>query len=216
MKPRDFLVIGLGRFGVSLALKLQDLGHSVVAADRDSESVQEWSSLLPDTVCLDSTDENALREIGVEAFSTAVVAIGDDFESSVLTTSLLKDLGVKHVVCKALTDRQKQILIKVGADTVVQPEVEAGQRLATEIASRGRILERMVLEPGLSVSEVKCPASLVGLSLAQSDLRRKHGLNVVALRGARTKALPGPDVVFEEGDWLVVMGRDQDIAALHG
>ncbi len=214
MKGRDYLVVGLGRFGVSLALKLQELGHSVVGADRDAEVVQEWSGVLPDCVCLDTTDEGALRELGVEAFATAVVAIGDDFESSVLTTSLLKDLGVKQVVCKALNARQKQILIKVGADAVVQPEVEAGQQLATQLASRGRVVERMELEPGLSVTELRCPERLIGQTLAQSDLRRQHGLTVVAIRGSRTKTLPGPDETLQPGDLLVVIGKDQDVAGL--
>jgi trk system potassium uptake protein TrkA len=210
----EYLVVGLGRFGFSLALKLHELGHRVLGIDSDAQLVQEAAGQLPDTVCLDATEEAALREVGAEYFQTAVVAIGDSFENSVLATSLLKELGIPQVLCKALTRRQQQILLKVGADAVVLPEHDAGVRLATELSSKGRVLERLELEPGLSVSEVTCPARLHGRTLVQLDLRRRLGLTVVAIKGQRNCTLPGPDEQLKSGDVLVVIGRDSDIAAL--
>jgi len=210
----EFLVVGLGRFGFSLVLKLNELGHRVLGVDSDPALVQEAATQLPDTVCLDATDEAALREVGAEYFETAVVAIGDSFESSVLVTSLLKELGIRQVLCKALSHRQQQILLKVGADGVVLPEHEAGVRMATELSSKGRVLERLELQPGISVSETTCPPQLQGRSLVELDLRRKLGLTVVAIKGQRNCTLPGPDTRLMAGDMLVVIGRDSDIAAL--
>ncbi|MEW6279489.1 MAG: TrkA family potassium uptake protein [Candidatus Eremiobacterota bacterium] len=212
--PEEFVVIGLGRFGSSLALKLTQMGHSVVAIDHDKKLVQELSVSLPGAVALDATDESALREIGIEYFDTAVVAIGDEFENNILITSLLKEIGIKHVVAKALTVRQQKILLRVGADQVVLPEHEAGLRLAMELGSPARILDRLELEPGISVSEVPCPPQLCGRSLGDLELRGNLGLTVVALKGQRTVHMPGAEVSLEAGDNLVVVGTDQDVARL--
>ncbi|MBT9586538.1 TrkA family potassium uptake protein [bacterium] len=204
----------MGRFGQSLAQKLLELGHTVLAVDSDAHLVQELSDQIPDIVVLNATEESALREVGAEYFGTAVVAIGDDFESNILVTALLKDLGIPQVWCKALSHRQRQILIKVGADKVVLPEHEAGIRLATELSNAGRVLERLELQAGVSVSEVACPAGLLGRSLAQLDLRRALGLTVVAIKGGRSLSLPAPDEVLLGGDRLVVIGNDCDVAKL--
>lgn len=210
----EYLIIGLGRFGFSLALKLQELGHTVMAIDRDPTVVQEASHKVPQVVALDASDEDALREIGGEYFQTAIVAIGDDFESNILITALLKELGIPRIISKALTFRQRQILQKIGADQVVLPEHEAGTRLAAQLASRGHLLERLELQPGVTLSEVQCPDKLLGKSLGQLDLRKKLGLSVVAIQGARQLALPGPDEIFQKGDLLVVIGKDRDVARL--
>lgn len=207
MARSEFLIVGMGRFGRSLASKLLELGHTVLAVDCDSQVVQEVSSQIPEVVALDATEEAALREIGSEYFKTAVVAIGDDFESSVLATSLLKNLGIGQVVCKALSFRQRQILLKVGADVVILPEHDAGVRLATELSASGRVLEQVDLQPGSSVRELPCPARLQGRTLAQIDLPRQLGLTVVAARGVR-----GPDEKLETGDRLILIGNDKDLA----
>lgn len=208
------MVVGLGRFGASLALKLTQLGHSVLAIDANSALVQDLSSDLPGAVALDATDEHALRELGVEYFETGIVAIGDDFENSVLATSLLKDMGVKRVICKAVTVRQQRILQRVGADLVVLPEHEAGERLAAELATPGKVLERLELQPGISVSEIMCPPQLVDRTLASLDLRRKLGVTVVAIKGPRSLVMPDPHESLQAGDLLVVIGTDADVARL--
>lgn len=210
----EFLIVGMGRFGQSLALRLLEFGHTVLAIDNDARLVQELSSQIPDIVTLNATEESALREVGAEYFGTAVVAIGDDFESNILVTALLKDLGIPQVWCKALSHRQRQILIKVGADQVILPEHEAGIRLATELSRAARGLERLELQAGISVSEVACPVALCGRSLAQLDMRRALGLTVVAIKGARCLSLPTPDEVLLSGDRLVVIGNDSDVARL--
>ena len=129
-KKPEFAVIGLGRFGTSLALTLVENGYVVLGIDRNRELVQSLADEITMTVALDATDEDALREVDISAYDTVVVAIGDDFESSILTTVTLKDLGVRQIVCKAQDERQSSVLLKVGADRVVLPESEAGERLA--------------------------------------------------------------------------------------
>jgi len=211
---QDYAVIGLGRFGSSLALKLVELGHSVLAIDRDRELVQQLSDDITQTVALDATDEGALRAIGIEEFDTAIVAIGNDFESNLLITVLLKEIGLPTVICKALNERQKSILLRVGANQVVLPEHEAGIRLARQL-SMPLVAGRFELEPGISISEVRCPEPLVGHSLGELDLPGQFGISVLVIKGARLRSAPADDEVLNAGDILVVMGPDAGIAKLH-
>lgn len=215
-KTLDYAVIGLGRFGASLALRLTELGNSVLAVDSDARAVQALADQLDNVVQADATNENALRELGIEYFETAAVAIGDDFENNILVTSSLKELGVKRVVCKALNVRQQRILLKAGADQVLLPETEAGVRLADELNSRARELTRVELEPGCHLQEMTCPPLLVGRSLGSLNLRARLGVVVVAVRGCRVLVLPPPGEVLQSGDILLLAGPDANLARLEG
>ncbi|MFN3373900.1 MAG: potassium channel family protein, partial [Chloroflexus sp.] len=130
----EFAVIGLGRFGRSVALNLIERGHTVLGIDRDPNIVQQLADRMTQVVALDSTNEDALRAVDILSFDTVVVAIGSQFEANLMTTVALKQLGVKRVVCKALNERQQYILTRVGADMVVLPEHEAGARLAWQLS----------------------------------------------------------------------------------
>lgn len=210
----EYIVIGLGRFGSSLALKLTELGHAVLAVDRSRDLVQAYSDDLTQTAALDATDEDALRAIGVEEFATAIVAIGDDFESNILITVLLKELGVRSVICKALNQRQRAILLRVGADHVVLPEHEAGERLAHQLLMP-LLLDRIEIEPGVSISELQCPSRLENRTLRELDLEQRFGISVLAIKGVRTRLLPDPATLLADGDALVVLGPDTAIVRLH-
>jgi trk system potassium uptake protein TrkA len=210
---QEFAVIGLGRFGASLALTLERLGHSVLAIDRDPELVQALADDLTQTVSLDATDEQALRAVGIDNFHTAVVAIGADFESSVLITVLLKELGLQRVFCKALTERQKTVLLRVGADRVILPEHEAGEHLAGQL-SAPHVVDWMELEPGINLTQLRVPESWVGRTLRQLDLTGRFGIIVLAAKGERTRAAPRAGEVLQANDTLIVMGPDEGIAAL--
>ena len=210
---QEYVVIGLGRFGSSLALKLVSLGHSVLAIDRDRDLVQRLSDEITQTVSLDATDEDALRAIGIEEFDTAIVAIGNDFESNLLITVVLKELGLQKVICKALNERQKSILLRVGADQVVLPEHEAGVRLAQQL-SMPLLVDRLELEPHISISELRCPGPLVGHSLGALDLSERFGISVLVIKGSRVRSSPSDDEILNAGDVLVLMGPDEGIAKL--
>jgi len=185
-------------------------GASVLGIDRSPEIVQQMADELTQAVVLDATDENALRDIGITDFHTVIVAIGSNFEANLLTTVALRELGVPNVICKALTIRQRDILLKVGATRVILPEHEAGQRLALELLNPG-MLGQLELGPGYAVMEMCTPPSMVGEPLGKTELR-KRGINVLAIKRAdRVIVTPTPDTVLKPDDVLVVLGNAQEI-----
>ena len=203
----EFIVIGLGRFGASVALTLHEMGHDVVAVDVDEQIVQRLANQLPHTVRMDTTNKEGLLELGVENFDTGIVCVGSDFESNLLATVLLRQLGVRRVICKARTRTQRDILLTVGADEVILPEHEAGIRLARKLGSQG-FVDFMEVDQDISVVELVAPKRLVGRSLSKSNLREKHAVNVVAIR--RNKGVitpPTPDEIIRGDDSLIVIGQ---------
>ncbi|MEN9935839.1 MAG: hypothetical protein RLZZ387_2418 [Chloroflexota bacterium] len=206
-KP-EFAVIGLGRFGSSTALTLVERGFNVLGIDRDRAMVQQLADQLTQLVALDATDEDALAAIDIASFDIVVVAIGTNFEANLLTTSALKSLGVRHVICKATTERQRTILLRVGADRVILPEHEAGRRLAAELAAPA-VVDQIALGTGHNITELRVPRSLVGRTIQDSDLRRRFGVAVLAVkRGETISVLPPPQFTFADDDLLVVIGEN--------
>lgn len=202
---QEFAIIGLGRFGASLALALTEMGHTVLAIDQDAELVQAWADDLSQTVALDATDEAALRSVGIQAFENVVVAIGADFESNILVTALLKEMGVQHVVCKALTERQKTILLKVGANEVVLPEHEAGVRLARRLVAPD-LIDQLDLGPDSHLVQMHVPDAMVGRTLRTLDLTNQFGVVVLAVKGQRLRVAPPADTALAAGDVLLLLG----------
>jgi len=213
-KRKEFAVIGLGRFGRAVVRTLSEKGYSVLGIDRDAPTVQYISESCTQAVVVDSTSEESLKALDIASFDTVVVAIGSDFESNLITTVALKALGVQRVICKALSQRQKDILLRVGADHVVMPESDAGRRLGVELAAPN-LLEQISFGDSHSVLELRAPESMVGKTLAQLDLRNRYGANVVALRHeASVTVSPEADQVVEENDILVLIGRTEKICKL--
>lgn len=209
---REIAVIGLGRFGSSVALALSQAGQTVVGVDISRDVVQELSDELSDVICADATDEQALRLMAIGDFDTVVVAIGD-FESNLLTTTSLKQLNVKHVVAKALTDRQASILNKIGVDQVILPEQEAGERLARRLLNP--VAVRLFDEAQVSVGERPVLPEWVGRSLRELALRSKLGVLAVAIRrGSELLPAPGGDDRFEVEDRIVFVGPGERLKAL--
>jgi trk system potassium uptake protein TrkA len=204
---KQFIVVGLGRFGSSVALTLYKMGHDVLVMDKNEVPVQELSSLVTHAVQADATDEAVLRSLGIRNFDVAVIAIGNDIEASILATSLVKGMGVKKVVAKAQNDLHGRILEKVGADRIIYPEREMGVRLAKYLAGTN-ILDYIELSPDFSILEVQAPFRLSGKSLRDLNLRARHGITVVAIRhGDEIKVSPGADDTILDGDILVVVGE---------
>ncbi len=210
-QQQEFAVIGLGRFGSSLARALEENGQTVMAIDIDPQLVQSIADEVTHAAALDATNEDALRAIDITAFDTVIVAIGADFEANLITTATLKDLGVRHIICKTQSNRQKGILLRIGADKVVQPEQNSALRLAEEL-SLPTLLEKFNLTQSYSIAEIVLPASLNWQSLAQTDLRNKYQLTVLLIkRGDEVLISPTSDTVLQEGDLLIVFGDNQSI-----
>ncbi len=206
-KHEEFVVIGLGRFGTSVAITLFNYGFNVLAIDADMERVQHLSTTLPHVLQLDATNIDALRQAGVDAFDTGLICIGTDFESNLLTTVLLQRLGVKRVIAKARTTMQKEILQRVGADEVILPEHEAGVRLARKLAA-GHFIDYLEVGGDVGVVELMAPPSVWGKALSDCNLRQRYGLTVIAVRrGDELIVSPTASFHIEENDILVVLGK---------
>ena len=213
-EKKQFLIIGLGRFGSSVLLALTRAGYEVLAIDVDEEIVQKMSSVATQVVIADSTDEDTLQALGVRNFDVAVVAIGNDIEANVFTTLLLKNLGLPMIVAKAQNDLHGKMLEKIGADHVVYPEYDMGQRVAHNLITNS-VLDYIELSPEIGVVELKAPKSLVGLDLIGADLRNKFEVNVVAIKvGDEVIAPPAPDQKINASDILVLVGKIKGISAL--
>ncbi|MDK3156391.1 TrkA family potassium uptake protein [Kamptonema cortianum] len=191
-------------------------GHTVLGIDSDMSLVQRHSHEITQTVALDSTHEEALKEIDISSFDTVVVAIGTNFEANIMTTVALKALNVNRVVCKATTLMQKDILLRIGADRVVLPEYEAGERLAS-ILTTPAVVGQMELVTGKRIAKVEVPTSLVGLNLEESEINSRFNLHVVALlRQTSLSVNPKRGTVMRAGDMLVVIAADDDIRKFSG
>jgi len=200
------LVIGLGRFGSSIAEALDRLGHEVLAIDRNSSLVQDWSGRLTHVVEADSTNEESLRQVGAADFTVAVVGIGTSVEASVLTTANLVDIGIPHVWAKALSPAHGKILERIGATNVVYPERDAGERVAHLVS--GKLLDYIEFEDGFAIVKMRPPRETRGFTLAEAQIRAKYGVTVVGVKSPGkdfTHAVPSTKVSAH--DVIVVSGE---------
>ena len=216
MKPAKklFAVIGLGRFGTSVAMTLQSLGHEVLAIDSDEDRVQKLSDQVTHVVQADTTDENALHALGLRNFDAVVVAIGADVQANVATTLLLKELGIPYIIAKARNALHGKMLEKIGADRVVYPERDMGQRVAHSLIS-SNVLDYIELSPDLSLVEVTVPGAFIGRTLQQANMRALYGVNVVAIkRFDKLIVPPQPDELIQESDIMIVIGSTEGLQQL--
>lgn len=204
-------VIGLGRFGTALALELARGGTEVLAVDSRPDIVQRLSGQLGQVVVADSTDIDALTEIGLADFSRVVVAIGNDLEASILTTALLAELEIGDIWAKAVNRQQATILERVGAHHVVLPEHDMGERIAHLVA--GRLLDWVELDPQWVFAKTKPPKELVGVPLGESGLRKKHHVTVVSVKPENQASFTHADMdtVLAYGSVIVIAGRPADV-----
>ncbi len=211
---KQFVVVGLGRFGSSVARTLAENDYNVLAIDSNEEKVQEIAKVVTHAVEADATDEEALRTLGVRNFDVAVVSIGDNIHANILATLILKELGVPYVVVKAQNALHGKVLSKVGADRIVYPERDMGVRIAHNLIS-SNVLDYIEFAPDYSIVEIVSTPNMVGKSLAQLDLRSKFGVNVMAIkRGKDLNITPGANDRFLESDVLIVMGKNDDLDKL--
>ena len=210
-KAKSILVIGMGRFGRHLATRMHALGNDVMAIDKNEEIVHSISAVIGDVLVGDCTDESVLGALGVGNFDVCFVSIGENFESSLVVTSLLKKMGAKHIVTKANKDIQTDILKKIGADEVVYPERELAEKLAVKYNSNS-ILDYIELAADFAVYETAIPAQWAGKTIGEIDVRRKYNLNILAVKNiAAIHSLPGAEYAFHPQDEIVVSGNPADI-----
>ncbi len=208
---KQFAVIGLGRFGTSVAKTLALMGYEVLVIDNDEEKIEELLDTVTHAVQADALDEDALKAMGIRNFDVVIVAIGHDIQASILVTVILKELGVKYVVAKARNDLHGMVLTKIGADKVVYPERDMGMRVAHSLVATN-VLDHIELSPEYSILEVVAPDSLFGQSLRQSSLRARFGVTVLAIkRGREIIVSPEASEVIQENDILVCIGENDKL-----
>lgn len=207
---KEFAVIGLGRFGQSVALSLTSLGESVLGIDIEEARVNEIADQLTKVVQADATDEEVLRSLGLRNLDVVVVAVGS-LEASILITLGLKEIGVKYVIAKASSDAHAKVLKKIGADRIVFPEKEMGTRVAYNLSS-SNILDVIELSPEYSVVEVAADGEIVGRTLRNLDLRNRYGVNVLAIkRKDGVNLSPKAEDRIEKDDVLVLVGMNSGL-----
>lgn len=209
---KQFLVIGLGRFGATIAKTLATLGYEVMALDKNEHRVKHLAPIVTQAIEVDSTDEQALAELGVQNFDHAIVAIGDDIQASILTTLILKEMGLPHVIAKATNEYHSKVLEKIGADKVIQPEREMGLRVAHHLISEN-VIDFIELSPDYSIVEITASEPMIGKTLASLDIRAKYGCNVIAIKSPEKGMNISPRAETEicAGDLLVILGKNSDI-----
>ena len=211
MKAKSVLIIGMGRFGRHLALRMIDLGNDVMIIDKDSSIIDMLSSKCPDANIGDCTNENVLKALGVNAFDICFVTIGENFQSSLVITSLLKSLGAKCVVAKANQTIQADLLRKIGADEVIYPEKEIAEKVAIRYNS-DNIFDFIPLTSEFSIYEVPVLKEWVGKTIIEVNVRKNYNISIVAIKSGNTlNPVPSPDYLFNRDDHIVVIGRASDV-----
>ena len=211
MKLNQFVIIGLGRFGSNIGRELIRLGYEVLGVDRDEEKVQELSGVLTHTIVADATEEEVLRSVGARNFDCGVVAIGDDIQASILATILLKELGVKKVVAKAVSDLHGRVLERMGVDRIIYPERDMGIRVAHQLVSPN-LLDYIELSKKYTIAELAVPHCWSGKSLEDVDLRGKFGCSIVAINKPQGMIIaPAAKDVLSREDVMVLIGTNDQI-----
>ena len=208
---KSVLVIGMGRFGKNATVKLRELGHEVMAVDMLEERISDSLEIASNAIIGDSTSKAFLETLGVKDYDLCIVTIGDDFQSSLETTSLLKEMGAKKVISRASNDVQKKFLLRNGADYVVYPEEQVAQWVAIRYSSDS-IFDYLSLEDGYSIVEINVPVKWTGRTIGELDVRKKHKINIIAIKHNDKMIMDITTNTQLSGmDRALVLGKDEDI-----
>ncbi|MBQ8828132.1 MAG: TrkA family potassium uptake protein [Clostridia bacterium] len=210
---KSVLIIGLGSFGKYAALKYMNLGCEVMVVDSSEELVNEMAPYVTSAQIADCTKPEVLKAIGVKDFDICLVAIGDNFQSSLEITSLLKDFGAPYVISKAIREIQEKFLLRNGADLVVYPDKGMAERLAIRTTA-SNVLDFFNLTETIAIYEIAAPKSWIGKSIINLDVRKKYNISIVAIKSGSSVFIPEPDHVFESNQDIVVIGYKDDIGRL--
>lgn len=209
---KSILVIGLGRFGRHMAKKFSEQNNDVMAIDINEERINNVLSVVTNALIGDATNERFMETIGVRDFDLCVVAIGDNFQSSLETTALLKDLGAKFVLARASRDVHAKFLLRNGADDVIYTEKETAERLAVKYGS-DNIFNYIELNDEYSIYEIAVPSSWLNKSILKVNVRSKYGISILATKqGNNISPLPKPEHVFTDSESLMILGKNEDVS----
>jgi len=210
-KDKQYIVIGCGRFGSSVAKKMCQLGNEVMVIDKDEDSIENIAEQVTHTAIVDVTEERDLKSIGLGNFDVVIVAISSDIRASIMATIMAKEMGVPKIVCKAKDELQAKVLYKIGADKVVFPERDMGIRLAYNLASEN-ILDQINLDPEYSIMEIVTPTNWVGKTIIELNLRAKYDITVLAVKTTSgLKVMPSPNYKMQEKNILIIIGNTDKI-----
>ena len=211
-KDKQYIVIGCGRFGSSVAKKMCQLGNELMVIDKDDYSIENIAEQVTHTAIVDVTEERDLKSIGLGNFDVVIVAISSDIRASIMATIMAKEMGVPKIVCKAKDELQAKVLYKIGADKVVFPERDMGIRLAYNLASEN-ILDQINLDPEYSIMEIVTPTNWVGKTIIELNLRAKYDITVLAVKTTSgLKVMPSPNYKMQEKNILIIIGNTDKIS----
>ena len=211
MKHKSILLVGVGNFGKHIARKFNELGHDVMAIDQDEERINDVMPLVTSAQIGDSTNEDFLRTLGVDNYDVCIVTIGGDFQSSLETTSLLKELGAKVVISRASRDTHAKFLLRNGADQIIYPEKQVASWAAIRY-SADHILDFIEIDERFAIFEVTTPEEWIGKTIGQIDIRKKFGINIMAIKQDGKMSLTIlPDTVLKADETMLVLGELKDI-----
>lgn len=214
MASKQFVVVGLGRFGSSVAKTLYGLGNDVLAIDSNEDVVQEIAESVTHAVQLDAIDENAVKSLGIRNFDVAVITIGANIQASIMAALVFKEQGVKYIIAKGNSDLHAKVLYKIGVDRVILPEKDMGVRVAHNLVS-SNILDYIELSPDYSIIEIESLKEWHGKSIKDLSLRAKYGINVMAIKsGNDVNISPSPEDVIDPHDVIVAIGSAEDLNRL--
>ena len=211
---KQFIVLGLGRFGSAVAITLAEMGYEVLGVDNDVERVNDLKNKITEVVQADISEEKVLTELGAKNFDAAIVGVASNLESSILTTIILKEMGIKYVIAKAQNNLHAKVLEKIGVDKIVFPERDMGIRIARSLITPN-IKDYIELEPDYSIIEIEASSDFEDKTLSELDLRNKYGINVLAIkRDDKFNISPQAKDVIRKGDFLIVIGETEKITKL--
>ena len=217
---RKIVVIGIGQFGFSLIKEISLLGFDCVAIDKDKDRINAIKNLISNAVNLNATDEESMKSLGLENYDVGVVAIGSDLETSILITLILKEIGVKEIIAKSVSDIHSRLLKKVGATTVVIPEAESGESIANKIITP-TILDFVRIKEDFMLFEIHPPEHFVGKKLKEINLRNKYNVSIISIVKSQPQKeidkhiiMPGPEDKIEKDDIIILVGASEDLEKL--
>lgn len=209
---KSVLVIGMSRFGRHLAKRMTDLGNDVMVVDKNEETINKYGSAFTDALCGDCTNEDVIKALGVNSFDICFVAIGDDFQSSLVITALLKENKAKFVVTKAKQDIQEDLLKRIGADEIVYPDKEMAEKAARKYNAKN-VFDYIELTEEYSVYEIAIMPDWEGKSINELNIRQKYKLNIIAIKaGTYLNPIPSADYIFRKDDHIIVVGKNSDVS----